>query len=295
MLRRVLKWIGVGVGVIVLVIAAALVTVYGVSSSRFGRRYAVNVQLPAAVAAGGSAERGAHVTIAVAKCVGCHGDDLGGAVMEDSPAFGRIVGPNLTRGRGGVGARYGPADWVRAVRHGVAPDGRALIFMPAHELRALSDRDLADVIAYVTSVPPVDRAMPPTRPGPVARTLYLTAGFPLVPADLIDHGAPPPAAPSPGHTVAYGAYLATAGGCTGCHGPKLDGVGGMPGARDLTPTSLGRWTLADFTRALREGRRPDGSPLSAEMPWRYTAKMSDDEIAALWLYLRALPRSGSAD
>lgn len=68
----------------------------------------------------------------------------------------------------------------------------------------------------------------------------------------------------------------------------------MPGARDLTPTGLGRWTLADFTRALREGRRPDGTGLAEAMPWKYTARMTDDEIAAVWLYLRTLPGSVAA-
>jgi mono/diheme cytochrome c family protein len=264
-----------------------------VTASHLGRRYPVDVRVPATVAArGGSAARGEHLTTAVAKCVTCHGDDLGGRVIEDNPAFGRLVGTNLTRGRGGIGTRYGDADWVRAVREGVAPDGRALVFMPAHELRALSDADLADLLAYVRSVPPVDRALPRSHAGLVVRALYLLADFPLIPAERIDHAAPPPAAPSPGRSAEYGAYLVASGGCMGCHGEKLDGQHGMPGARDLTPTALGRWTLADFTRALREGQRPDGARLAEAMPWRYTARMTDDEIAAVWLYLRTLPASG---
>jgi cytochrome c553 len=97
--------------------------------------------------------------------------------------------------------------------------------------------------------------------------------------------------------VAYGKYLAVT--CTGCHGEGLSG-GAIPGtppdwppAANLTPdeaTGLGGWTEADFFRALREGKRPDGTDLQGDfMPWKLTAKMTDDEIRALWMYLQTLP------
>lgn len=47
------------------------------------------------------------------------------------------------------------------------------------------------------------------------------------------------------------------------------------------------WTLADFTTALRTGKRPDGSELNPVMPWKLTALMTDQEIEALWNYLRS--------
>ncbi|MFA6986256.1 MAG: cytochrome c, partial [Arenimonas sp.] len=52
---------------------------------------------------------------------------------------------------------------------------------------------------------------------------------------------------------------------------------------------LGGWQEADFFRALREGKRPDGSAIDPFMPWQAFAKMSDDEIASLWAYLQTVP------
>jgi hypothetical protein len=67
---------------------------------------------------------------------------------------------------------------------------------------------------------------------------------------------------------------------------------GTPPAANLTPdpsTGLGKWTEAQFTAVLRTGRKPDGSMVKAPMPWQLTTHLSDDEIHALWLYLRTVP------
>jgi mono/diheme cytochrome c family protein len=102
--------------------------------------------------------------------------------------------------------------------------------------------------------------------------------------------ASPPAA----GTVEYGRYLADVSGCHGCHGYGLSGgrVAGPPGlppAANLTPTGIGQWSEADFTRAMRAGKRPDGKALDEFMPWRVFRNMSDDDLHALWLYLRTVP------
>lgn len=65
-----------------------------------------------------------------------------GRVFLDEPAIGRFVASNLTRGKGGVGASYTDDDWVRAIRHGVGPDGKALLIMPSQEFFNLSDADV---------------------------------------------------------------------------------------------------------------------------------------------------------
>jgi cytochrome c553 len=187
-------------------------------------------------------------------------------------------------------------DWVRAIRHGIGPDGKPLLFMPSHEFNVMSDDDLGALIAYIQQLPPVDNELRPNSVRPLGRFLYARGMVPLVPAELIDHNAARPVSPQPGPTPEYGAYLATT--CTGCHGESLSG-GAIPGAppsefppANLTPdqaTGLGSWTEADFFRALREGKRPDGTALASEMPWQAFAQMSDDEIRALWLHLRSVP------
>src|SRR5690606_1051994 len=89
----------------------------------------------------GSAERGAHL-YATRGCADCHGGDLGGAKVVDEPPVGRLYGPNLTKGQGGVVADYRDEDWVRAIRHGVNPQGRPLVLMPSMEYSEFSEQDL---------------------------------------------------------------------------------------------------------------------------------------------------------
>jgi mono/diheme cytochrome c family protein len=195
-----------------------------------------------------------------------------------------------------VGESYTDQDWVRAIRHGIGPDRKPLLFMPSHEYNVLTDEDLSALVAYLRSVPPVDNSPAKSTVGPIGRLLFLKGDLHLLPAEIIDHDAPRPTAPVPGPTAEYGAYLST--GCTGCHGASFSG-GKIPGtppefppAANITPdpeTGIGAWTEADFFRSLREGRRPDGSELAAEMPWQLTRQMTDDEIRAIWLHLRSVP------
>jgi cytochrome c553 len=105
-------------------------------------------------------------------------------------------------------------------------------------------------------------------------------------------------APAPvpaGATPEYGKYLARVSGCDGCHGRTLAGgpiEGGPPDAKpaaNLTPTGIGRYTEEDFFRALREGKRPDGSPIDPFMPVKYTKDMTDEEIRAVFAFLKTVP------
>jgi mono/diheme cytochrome c family protein len=209
--------------------------------------------------------------------------------------MGLLWASNLTTGEGGIAGSYTDADWDRSIRHGVGPDGKPLMFMPAQEFWPLSDDDLAALIAYYRSKPPVDRTIPEPSPGPLARFLYLTGQLPLVPAELVDHEAERPAAPPVGPTAEYGAYLAT--GCVGCHGPNLSGgkiVGGDPNwppAKNITPeeeTGIGAWSHEDFVVAMREGIRPDGSEINPVMPIQATRHMTDVELEAIYRYLMSL-------
>ena len=69
------------------------------------------------------------------------------------PGLLSIPTPNLTSGAGGVGATNTDEDWVRAIRHGVGHDGRALWVMPSLSFSRLSDEDLGALIAYLESRP----------------------------------------------------------------------------------------------------------------------------------------------
>ena len=238
-------------------------------------------------------ERGGHIA-AIRGCMDCHGPDLAGATFIDDPLFARLSGSNLTPG--GVGGKLTDVERVRAIRHGVAPDGRSLLFMPAQDFSSLSDEDVGDLLAYLHSVPAVTTAPPPNRIGPVGRLLFLAGKVPLLPAEIVDHADVRPAQPVAGRTVAYGAYVAM--GCSGCHGASFSG-GHIPGtppswpdAANLTPdaSGLAQWSEDDLTTALRQGVARGGRAMKTEyMPVRVTKYLTDEEIGALYLYFRSLP------
>jgi mono/diheme cytochrome c family protein len=235
--------------------------------------------------------RGKHLAEARYGCLECHGADFGGGVMIDDPMVGEVKGPNLTAGQGGVVAGYTPADWDRIVRHGVKRGGTPAI-MPSDDFVAMSDQELSDLIAYVSSVPPVDRAAPPVSLGPLGAYLVasgemrLTA---LAPTPQTHAPLPPDAKPD----ATFGAHLVQV--CTGCHGAELRG-GPIPGAPpQWAPASdlraITDWSFDQFVTAMRQGVRPDGTALRPPMTIMapYATRMTEVELRALWAYISAAP------
>ncbi|HLN47362.1 MAG TPA: cytochrome c, partial [Magnetospirillaceae bacterium] len=291
-----MRWLVRILAVLVALVVVAAAAIYLLSSHMLNRTYDVPTQALALTVPSDAASiaRGRHFAFAIAKCTDCHGAHLGGTVFLDVPPF-RLIAPNLTKGRGGLGASLADADFVRAIRYGVAPDGTGLLVMPASGYQYLSDADLADLIAYVKSVPPADSTLPATDIRPLGRLLAVIGALPQPDAATIDFSAPHQPAMPPSVTATYGLYIAKVGGCTGCHRANLAG-GPIPGlppdappAQNLTPAAIGSWTQADFTHALRTGKRPDGTTINTLMPWPFTAQMTDAEIDAVWLYLRSVP------
>jgi cytochrome c553 len=282
------------VGVLLVLILAA-VAVYAISENRLNRTISVPTDSVAVPTDTTAIQRGQHLGSSVALCIDCHGPTLGGKVFVDDPALGRVVAPNLTRGRGGVGATSSDADLVRALRHGVDRGGRPLLIMPSDDYSHFSDADLGTIIAYVRSLPPVDNTLPGNELRPLGRVLVATGQLPLQPADNIDHDAPRPPAPQATVSAEYGKYLSDSAGCPNCHGPGLAG-GKVPHAppdsvpaANITPAGIGSWSEADFLRAMRTGARPDGRVLNTFMPWPYYAQMTDDELRSIWRFLQVVP------
>jgi cytochrome c553 len=237
--------------------------------------------------------RGAHLS-RIATCVLCHGEDLGGAVFSDNALLGTMAGPNLTSGRAPSLPQLSDSDFVRAIRHGVRRDGTSLIVMPSEVFVRLSEPDLAAIIAYVKQAPPVIREVPRSHFGPLGRALLAAGKLNILVADKTPAIPLSPGVP-PGATAEYGRYLADVTGCHGCHGfglsgGKVAGPPGLPPASNLTPSGkLPKWSEGDFAKALREGRRPDGTTINEFMPWQVYKYMTDDEVRAIWLYLRSVP------
>ena len=226
-------------------------------------------------------------------CNGCHGDDFGGAAVIDVALVGHWVAPNLTSGEGSVTRGFTANDWDRAVRHGVRHNGQTSS-MPSQDFANLSDHELSDIVAYIRSLPPVNRDLGPVKLGPVFAFMIATDPKALD-AFRIDHDKPhavepPVEAPS----VELGQHIVQV--CRGCHGPQLSGgkLAGdpdMPIVANLTPheTGLKSWSESDFIRALREGKRKDGTAISKMMPWESYGKMTDTELKAVWAYLQTVP------
>jgi mono/diheme cytochrome c family protein len=144
-------------------------------------------------------------------------------------------------------------------------------------------------------VPPVDHVVPEPSLGPMGRVLVLMEPS-LLPAALIDQDGPRPSAPAPGRTVEYGEYMVRVSVCRDCHGPDLNGApslepGALPGA-NLTPGGeLASWSEEDFIQAIRTGVTPDGRVLTGPMAEviGYYSQQTDDDLAAMYAYLRSLP------
>jgi mono/diheme cytochrome c family protein len=293
---RALRWIGIGVlclaGLLLIVVAG----VYIASSVRLNRTYQIAPEAIAIPSDAASIERGRHLATSIGQCVDCHGDNLAGKVFLDTPGIVRASSPNLTAGQGGIGRTFSDADWVRALRHGVGVDGRPLLIMPAQGYNALSPEDLGALIAYVKSVPAVDNIPPAIDVQLLGRALFVAGQIQALAAETIDHGAPLAPAPPAGPTQEYGQYLVRVGGCVDCHGPNLSG-GPMPGAPpDAPPASnitpggqISAWSDADFIKTIRTGVNPAGKQLDLFMPYKYLGRLSDDELKAIYLYLKSVP------
>lgn len=300
MLRKILKGIAIGVsGLIVLLVVAALV-IYGLSEWRIRQTYSLTVApvtIPTAAADIQEGERIAQIR----GCTGCHLSDLAGdsAFISGAPV-GTIPSANLTPGQGGYGRTYSDIDWVRAIRYGVDPTGRGLWIMPSHEYFGMSDQDLGRLIAYLKTLPAVDRIQPTRRLGPLFRALLVTGQLPLLAVEQIDLTAAPPTPPPPGATIAYGRYLAVT--CSGCHGADYTG-GPQPGAAPGDPEAanltrggvMQHYSETQFVAAMRTGIRPDGTPIPNEvMPWQTLgSNLSDSELKALYLFFQSLPATAS--
>ena len=294
-MKKFLKIIGIILGTLVLIVVALGLFAKNRSQAALHKTYAVTVRPITIPTDAAAIAHGRHIA-ETRGCIDCHGRDYaGGKVIEDG-AMGRLYGSNLTKGPGSSIAAFKDEDWVRAIRHGVGTDGRGLYVMPSVEYSHLSDEDLGALIAFMKTVPAVDRERVPTAYGPISQILLTTAPHKMIAAEVIDHARlAPPASIVKGPTPEYGRYLAA--GCMGCHGPNFSGgkieIGppDWPMAANLTPHPEGRlpkWTEQDFMTAIRTAKRPDGTTLSPVMP-RGFAGMDNVELKALWAFFRTLP------
>jgi hypothetical protein len=184
----------------------------------------------------------------------------------------------------------------RAIREGVGHDGRALFpFMPYPDFRVMSDEDLASIIVFLRSLPPVRKQLPMT--DLIFPVKYLIRNVP----QPLDAPVPEPDVSTP---EKRGKYLVTIAGCTDCHTPKdahgqplpgmefaggfiLDGPWGRVASSNITPdpSGISYYDQAMFTQVIRTGF-VGARKLNQIMPWHAYRGMTDEDIVAMFAYMK---------
>lgn len=148
-------------------------------------------------------------------------------------------------------------------------------------------------MAYVRSVPPVEKEVPELKFGPVAMLLSSFNQMPVMfPAKVIDHSRGFDLKPVEGPTAEFGKYLVNS--CIGCHGRDYAG-GKIPGgdpswppAANIRLGALG-WTRADFMTMIQTGvSKSTGQKMRIPMPIKALKHMNETETEALWGFLSSL-------
>lgn len=257
--------------------------------------------------------RGEYLVTNVTDCMDCHAqhdwtshdaplipNTLGaGQDMNLLKGFpGQVFAPNITPDPETGAGNWSDDQLARAIREGVGHDGRALFpFMPYADFHNMSDEDLASIIVYLRSLPPIRQQHPQTQL--------------IFPVKYLIRAVPQPInAPVPEPDVSTlekrGKYLVAIAGCTDCHTPAdshgqplpsmdfsggfiLDGPWGRVASANITsdPSGISYYDQALFTQTMRTGF-VKARKLSQIMPWRTYRGMTDDDLAAIFAYIKTL-------
>jgi mono/diheme cytochrome c family protein len=265
---------------------------------------------PAAAADRDAVARGAYLAGA-AGCDQCHSDsEHGGKPYAGAPPFptpyGRIATPNLTPDRAtGIGG-WSLADFTRAVRWGVAPDDSHYVpSFPYPFYNRLTDGDLADLKAFLDSLPPVSRH---DLEGAGSTALVARARAALAVALTPLRGAwqPDPAKDAVWNRGAY--LVASVGRCGDCHTPRswlgvpdserfLAGTPSGPDGKKVpnitqdANTGIGNWNEQDIVGVLTDGHTPDFDFVAGPMAdiVKNTARLTEEDRRAIAVYLHSIP------
>jgi mono/diheme cytochrome c family protein len=255
-------------------------------------------------------KRGAYLVEHVVGCTYCHtpqeegpnGPEIVTAKKGSGQIFlipglpGTLVAPNITPDpETGVG-NFTDDQLARAIREGISHGGQTLFpMMPYVHYRRMSDEDLASVVVYIRSLPPV--------PNPLPRTdihfpvKYLIRGVPESVTETVQADLSTP--------VSRGEYLVNLSVCSECHTPRKRGrpdsalkfaggqvfeSSGKLVSPNITPdaTGIGSYTEELFVKAMRTGY-VGKRQLSTVMPWQFYGGQTDEDLKAMYAYLRTLP------
>ena len=251
--------------------------------------------------------RGHYLAFGPAHCVECHGapdrrGELGGGQAIPLSGGQQLKLPvgvfrpgNITPDAQTGIRRYSDADIARMLRYGIRPDGRAVL--PFMAFGDMAQDDLDAIISFLRAQEPVRHEVAPSAPNALGRVVKAFLISPKGPTRPVRPSVPP----SP--TAEYGDYLThSVANCVGCH-TKVDlRTGAATGAPfaggtkiegfvtpNLTPDPrwgwIASWPEEVFVARMHMGRQRAGSP----MPWDGFRSMSDDDLRAIFRYLRTVP------
>ncbi|HEY6457309.1 MAG TPA: c-type cytochrome [Steroidobacteraceae bacterium] len=278
-MKRVLKWIGIVAGALAGLIVIILVGALIASQVMLAKTYP---EIPSPLRANTNTEaiaQGAHL-IAIAGCRVCHGNDLSGAKLD----FAGLDTPNLTV----LSKSYSDADFDRALRHCVRPDGKSSVIMPCAAYAALTDNEAAAIIGYLRTLQPTGVASSQIHPGPLLR-LALVAGQIRRGTDDIALLKPPI---NLGSHYEAGRHLARLV-CGECHEPTLNGNPLFPSPNLVIVAAYGR---SDFHTLMRTGKALGGREVGkmSEAARVRFKNLTDEEVDAIYQYLFARAKAAAS-
>jgi hypothetical protein len=211
---------------------------------------------------------------------------------------GQVVAPNLTPDSETGSGTWSDDALARAIREGIGHDGRALFpIMPYESYRNLPEEDVASIVVFLRSLPPVRNQLLKTEIIFPVKYLIRSTPEPIT---------KPVAAPDLSDPVKRGSYLVTIAGCHDCHTPIDDKGAPLPGmdmaggqifagpygrvaSANLTPDVSGipYYDEVLFLQAIRTGY-VKARPLNQIMPWEFYDGMTDDDLKAIFTYLKTL-------
>jgi hypothetical protein len=232
---------------------------------------------------------------------------MGGFVLDQKLAGvpGTVYARNITPDpETGIGT-WTDDEILRAITQGISKNGDTLFpIMPYVHFNRMAKEDLLSIVAYIRTLKPIKNKVP-------ARQLFIPISM-AYPAQALQPSVDANIRPPESDIVKYGEYLTNAGACADCHTPMVKGqydfsksfAGGFTfdagvfkvNSANITPDSasgLGAWTEERFLNKFipyrsEKGYNYDPGKLNTIMPLTEYAGMKDDDLQAIYAYLRTL-------
>jgi len=311
-MKKIFKIFGIAAGVLVVIIIAGILYF----NSTFPK-----VDPPANAKVEMTADRisrGSYLANHVTVCMDCHSKrdwtkftgpiitgtlGGGGDVFDEKIGFpGKVMVKNITPASIG---NWSDGELIRAITCGVTKDNIALFpMMPYPNYNNLTQEDIYSIVAYIRNLKPIENKLPDTELNfPlnfIVKTMPIKSRNPMI----FDRNNP----------VEYGKYLVTLASCIDCHtqsekGKPLPGLefaggegfqlpAGLVKSANITPdneTGIGSWAKETFVKRFKDFSNDSSivipvseNEFNTPMPWTMYAGMTDEDLSAIYDYLRTV-------